>query len=117
MYLSVASVAISFYIALFTEMLDRHMEKICHEDDIFTVLRYDSSLEEVCTNLCNKWLDWDAESTCPFSPEDIKGLSSSQVQEFLTQLLEKKPLSVTKLQVMENTYKFSSVVNSEIRFR
>ncbi|KDR13370.1 leukotriene A-4 hydrolase [Zootermopsis nevadensis] len=79
--------------------------------------KYDSSLEEVCTNLCNKWLDWDAESTCPFSPENIKGLSSSQVQEFLTQLLEKKPLSVTKLQVMENTYKFSSVVNSEIRFR
>jgi hypothetical protein len=101
-YLSLTSIAISlFYIALV----------------IVSVLRYDSSLEEVCIDLCNKWLEWDADSTCPFSPVDIKKMSSGQVQEFLAQLLEKKPLCVAKLQAMENTYKFNSVVNSEIRFR
>jgi Leukotriene A4 hydrolase, C-terminal. len=44
-------------------------------------------------------------------------MSSQQVQEFLAQLLEEKPLSVAKLQAMEKTYNFNSVVNSEIRFR
>jgi len=57
------------------------------------------------------------DGTCPFKPEDIKDMSSRQVQEFLAQLLEEKPLSVAKLQAMENTYNFNSVVNSEIRFR
>jgi leukotriene-A4 hydrolase len=57
------------------------------------------------------------DGTCPFKPEDIKDMSSRQVQEFLAQLLEEKPFSVAKLQAMENTYNFNSVVNSEIRFR
>lgn len=57
------------------------------------------------------------DGVCPFKPEDIKDMSSQQVQEFLAQLLEEKPLSVAKLQAMEKTYNFNSVVNSEIRFR
>jgi hypothetical protein len=81
--------------------------------------RYDTSLQEVCTDLCFKWIQWDAieDSICPFKPEDIKNMSSSQVIEFLAQLLEEKPLSLIKLQAMENTYKLNSVGNSEIYFR
>ena len=76
-------------------------------------------MEKVCTDLCIKWVEWDAapDGVCPFKPEDIKDMSSRQVQEFLAQLLEEKPLSVAKLQAMENTYNFNSVVNCEIRFR
>jgi hypothetical protein len=44
-------------------------------------------------------------------------MSSQQVEEFLAQLLEEKPLSVAKLQAMENAYNFNSVVSCEIRFR
>jgi hypothetical protein len=114
---TITSTGISFFcIALFIEMLCMHFEKICHEN-VFTVLRYDSTLEEVCTDLCSKWLQWDGVSACPFSPEDIKNMSSGQVREFLAQLLEKNSLSLAKLQAMENTYKLNSVVNSEIRFR
>jgi hypothetical protein len=97
-----------------------HLEKIWHEKNSFTFLvRYDTSFEEVCTNLRIRWVELDevADSTCPFKPEDIKNMSSGQVQEFLAQLLEEKPLSVAKLRAMENTYKFNSVINSEIRFR
>ncbi|XP_069682260.1 leukotriene A-4 hydrolase isoform X2 [Periplaneta americana] len=81
--------------------------------------KYDTSLEEVCTDLCMKWLQWDAEAecSCPFKAEDIKNMSSRQVQEYLAQLLENKPLPLKKLQAMEDTYKFNSVINSEIRFR
>jgi hypothetical protein len=64
-------------------------------------------------------MEWDAmeDSVCPFKPEDIKNMSSGQVREFLAQLLEEKPLSLTKLQAMENTYKLNSIGNSEIYFR
>lgn len=64
-------------------------------------------------------MEWDAVAggPCPFKPEDINNMSSGQVQEFLAQLLEEKPLSLTKLQTMENTYKLNSVGNSEIYFR
>ena len=81
--------------------------------------RYDKSLEEDCTNLSKKWLKWDAaaEGPCPFKLEDLKDMSSSQVREFIAQLLEEEPLPIVKLQAMENAYKFNAVVNSEIRFR
>ncbi|KAJ9599849.1 hypothetical protein L9F63_009889 [Diploptera punctata] len=80
---------------------------------------YDKSLEEVCTNLSRKWIKWDSttESSCPFKIEDIKSMRSGQVREFIAQLLEEEPLSISKLKAMENVYKFNSVVNSEIRFR
>lgn len=77
---------------------------------------YDRSLEEVCTDLSKKWISWDT-TTSPFKLEDIKDMSSAQVREFIALLLEEDPLSVVKLQAMENAYKFNSVANSEIRFR
>ncbi|GFG38329.1 hypothetical protein Cfor_10358, partial [Coptotermes formosanus] len=81
--------------------------------------KYDNSLEKVCTDLRIKWMEWAAtpDDACPFKPEDIKDMSSQQVKEFLAQLLEEQPLSVAKLQAMENTYNFNTVVNCEIRFR
>ncbi|PNF40549.1 Leukotriene A-4 hydrolase [Cryptotermes secundus] len=81
--------------------------------------KYDTSLQEVCTGLCIKWMEWDAVAggPCPFKPDDINNMSSGQVREFLAQLLEENPLSVTKLQTMENTYKLNSMGNSEIYFR
>jgi hypothetical protein len=64
-------------------------------------------------------MEWDAVAggACPFKPEDIKNMSSGQVRECLAQLREEKPLSLTKLQAMENTYKLNSMGNSEIYFR
>jgi hypothetical protein len=96
-----------------------HFEEICHEENLFTLARYDNSLEEVCADLRDKWLEWDEQAggACPFKLEDIRSMSSGQVQEFLALLLEERPMPVAKLQAMENTYRFNSVVNSEIRFR
>lgn len=81
--------------------------------------KYDNSLEKVCSDLRIKWVEWAAvpDGACPFKSEDIKDMSSQQVEEFLAQLLEEKPLSVAKLQAMENAYNFNSVVSCEIRFR
>jgi hypothetical protein len=64
-------------------------------------------------------MEWDAMegNACPFKPEDVKNMSSGQVREFLAQLLEEEPLSLTNLQAMENTYKLNSIGNSEIYFR
>ena len=40
-----------------------------------------------------------------------------QIEEWLAQLLEEKPLSVKKLEKIDELYKLSSLMNSEIRFR
>ncbi|XP_068083792.1 leukotriene A-4 hydrolase [Anabrus simplex] len=78
---------------------------------------YHTKMGEECTNLTKKWVEWSGDGPSPFSSDDVEKLTSTQVIEFLAQLLLEKPLSVEKLKVMENVYKFNSVKNTEIRFR
>ena len=64
-----------------------------------------------------KWLDWDESTTCPFKTEDLSSFSSEQKIDFIGQLLEEEPLSVGKLEKMQELYNLSAVNNSEIKFR
>ncbi|XKL66326.1 hypothetical protein PGB90_009746 [Kerria lacca] len=78
---------------------------------------YDSTLEESCVKLANKWFEWKEEEPSEFSPNDLKDFESLQIQEFCAILLEKTPLSLHKLKLMNDLYKMNSYKNSEIRFR
>ena len=64
-----------------------------------------------------KWLEWNESTTCPFNSEDLNSFSSGQKIEFIGQLLEEEPLSVGKLEKMQEVYDLNAVNNSEIKFR
>ncbi|XP_046356909.2 leukotriene A-4 hydrolase-like isoform X2 [Haliotis rufescens] len=78
---------------------------------------YDTSLASACTTLREKWCTASDSDLSQFNADDLTPLSSMQRREFLSQLLQQPPLSVTKLQKMQEVYDFNSVRNSEIRFR
>ncbi|XP_031566571.1 leukotriene A-4 hydrolase-like [Actinia tenebrosa] len=82
--------------------------------------RYDSTLADACTKLCQRWIKASPEDLATFSSKDIEGFSSAQIIEFLAQLLYHtagNPLPLSHIEAMENAYNFSSKKNSEIRFR
>jgi len=77
---------------------------------------YDQSLAIACAELSKKWVNWNMESEpCPFTSKDMDNLSSGQRIEFLAQLLEEAPLSVEKLNKMEQLYNLNANNNSEIK--
>ncbi|XP_057377161.1 leukotriene A-4 hydrolase-like [Daphnia carinata] len=85
-----------------------------------TFVNYDDSLAVPCKALCQQWSDWNNKG-CPepvcMSPEDLKTLSPSQIQEFLAQLLLGPPLSCKTVEKMQQIYGLDSVQNAEIKFR
>ena len=62
-------------------------------------------------------MDWDENTKIEFAPQSFLSFSTWQKIEFLSQFLEESPLSVKKLQKMQELYDLSSYTNSEIRFR
>uniref|UniRef100_A0A3Q3GW40 Leukotriene A-4 hydrolase n=1 Tax=Labrus bergylta TaxID=56723 RepID=A0A3Q3GW40_9LABR len=52
-----------------------------------------------------------------FKQSDLKSLSSHQVVEFLSLLLQEDPLPLTHVKKMQDVYDLNSFMNSEIRFR
>ncbi|KAG8237599.1 hypothetical protein J437_LFUL012398, partial [Ladona fulva] len=81
--------------------------------------KYDSSLSDACTALSCRWKEWNSSSSCPFTSQDIKALTSPQKIEFLAQLLEDcaTQLTLEKVKKMQDVYDFNSYSNSEIKFR
>lgn len=81
---------------------------------------YDDSLAVPCKALCQLWSDWNNKG-CPepisMSPEDLKTLSPSQIQEFLAQLLLGPPLSCQTIEKMQQIYGLNGVQNAEIKLR
>lgn len=78
---------------------------------------FDKSLTDACSQLRRRWVDWDDSQEAPFSAADLDTLSSNQIVGFLAELLEEKPLSLTKLKKMEDVYEMNARGNAEIRFR
>ena len=70
-----------------------------------------------CRRLANQWLDWQTDTPCPFTGQEIKAFSGGQLQEFLNKLLEAAPLSVTKMEQLEELYQFDRSSNMEIVYR
>ncbi|KAK7602520.1 hypothetical protein V9T40_008109 [Parthenolecanium corni] len=79
--------------------------------------KYDTSLQEPCKLLANRWIDWKESETHTFGSEDLKSFMPEQVEEFVALLLQKTPIPVSKLLLMENLYQMNSYKNNEIRFR
>jgi len=80
--------------------------------------KFDTSLAVPCQQLKERWVNWkEATEECPFAAQDLKAFTSGQTIEFLAQLLEEKPLSIPKLEKMQQLYQLDNVQNSEIKFR
>jgi leukotriene-A4 hydrolase len=78
--------------------------------------KFNESLSVVCTELANRWANTPDGSE--FSGKDLDSFTSTQIQEFLNQLLNKpNPLSVEILKRFDEVYKMNERTNSEIKFR
>merc|ERR550519_2614745 len=77
---------------------------------------FDDSLARVCWDLAKKWQDWDPSRPAPFSDE-LKQLSSNQIQEFLGSLINSEPLPIVKMEAMSKLYSLDKSSNVEIIFR
>ncbi|GAB1606419.1 leukotriene A-4 hydrolase-like [Argonauta hians] len=78
---------------------------------------YQSSLADACQQLSEKWCSMGDGNFGQFSASDLAEFSTPQKLEFLNQLMEQDPFSLTKISNMESAYKFFSQGNSEIKFR
>ncbi|XP_064078786.1 leukotriene A-4 hydrolase-like isoform X2 [Macrobrachium nipponense] len=78
---------------------------------------FDETLAATCTDLRQRWVNWDPSKECSFVKNDLDDMSSNQISQWLAQLLECEPLSITKLEKMEELYGMSSRNNAEIKFR
>uniref|UniRef100_A0A3B4ATY4 Leukotriene A(4) hydrolase n=1 Tax=Periophthalmus magnuspinnatus TaxID=409849 RepID=A0A3B4ATY4_9GOBI len=81
------------------------------------VIMYDTTLADACIALSQKWIKAKEQDLNGFKESDIKTLSSHQLIEFLSLLLQEDPLPLTHVKKMQDLYNLNSYMNSEIRFR
>lgn len=79
--------------------------------------QYDTTLADTCITLSQKWTKATEQDLDGFQESDVKTLSSHQLIEFLSLLLQEDPLPVTHVKKMQDLYDMNSYMNSEIRFR
>ncbi|KAJ0057050.1 hypothetical protein NL108_000897, partial [Boleophthalmus pectinirostris] len=79
--------------------------------------QYDTTLADACIALSQKWIKAKEQDLEGFKESDVKTLSSSQLIELLTLLLQEDPLPLTHVKKMQDLYNLNSYTNSEIRFR
>ncbi|XP_035208388.1 leukotriene A-4 hydrolase-like isoform X1 [Stegodyphus dumicola] len=78
---------------------------------------YDCDLAKKCVELSSSWIKADDNDLAQFTFKDIENFSSHQICEFLSLLLQQEPLSVKKLEKLDEVYKIGTMKNSEIHFR
>uniref|UniRef100_A0A668AKC5 Leukotriene A(4) hydrolase n=1 Tax=Myripristis murdjan TaxID=586833 RepID=A0A668AKC5_9TELE len=79
--------------------------------------QYDTTLADACIALCKKWVMATEQDLGGFTESDVKTLSSHQLIEFLSLLLQEEPLPLSHVMKMQEAYNLNSIMNSEIRFR
>lgn len=79
--------------------------------------QYDTTMADACIALSEKWTKATENDLDGFLESDIRALSSHQIIEFLSILLQEDPLPVTHLRKMQDLYNMNSYENSEIRAR
>ncbi|XP_077450189.1 leukotriene A-4 hydrolase isoform X2 [Stigmatopora argus] len=79
--------------------------------------RYDSTLADACIALCRRWTEAKEGDLRGFGAADLEALSSHQIVEFLSLLLQEKPLPLSHVKKMQEVYDLDSRANSEVRFR
>uniref|UniRef100_A0AAX7TLZ7 Peptidase M1 leukotriene A4 hydrolase/aminopeptidase C-terminal domain-containing protein n=1 Tax=Astatotilapia calliptera TaxID=8154 RepID=A0AAX7TLZ7_ASTCA len=79
--------------------------------------QYDTTMADACNALSQKWLQAKDQDLNSFKRSDVKTLSSHQVIEFLSLLLQEDPLPLTHVKKMQEIYDLNAYMNAEIRFR
>ncbi|KAI5709036.1 hypothetical protein M8J76_008708 [Diaphorina citri] len=79
--------------------------------------KYDTSLQDVCNDLANRWISWNHTKETPFSKQDLAAFTPGQKIEFLAILLDKEMYDLPKVKSLQEVYRFNGVRNCEIRFR
>ncbi|KAJ3612580.1 hypothetical protein NHX12_020851 [Muraenolepis orangiensis] len=78
--------------------------------------KYDTTMADACIVLCCKWTKASEGDLGKFMAADLKPLSSHQVIEFLSLILQ-EPLPLSHVKRMQEVYDFNSSTNSEILSR
>ncbi|XP_054623454.1 leukotriene A-4 hydrolase isoform X2 [Dunckerocampus dactyliophorus] len=78
--------------------------------------QYDTTLADACAALSQRWIQAKEQDLSAFTQADINALSSHQLIDFLSLLLQ-EVLPVSHVKKMQEVYDFNSCTNSEIRFR
>ncbi|XP_077565883.1 leukotriene A-4 hydrolase [Stigmatopora nigra] len=79
--------------------------------------RYDTTLADACIALCRRWTAAKEADLNGFGAADLEALSSHQIVEFLSLLLQEEPLPLSHVKKMQDVYDLNSRANSEVRFR
>ncbi|GFY39975.1 leukotriene A-4 hydrolase [Trichonephila inaurata madagascariensis] len=79
--------------------------------------KYDYSMAEKCLSLSKAWLKADDNDLGQFTYKDIENFSSPQVREFLGFLEQEEPMSIKKVEKLNEVYKVGERNNAEIKFR
>ncbi|XP_056132354.1 leukotriene A-4 hydrolase [Lampris incognitus] len=79
--------------------------------------QYDTTLADACIALCQRWVKAKDGDLGGFKEADVKILSSHQLIEFLSLLLQEEALPLGHVRKMQQVYKFNDCTNAEIRFR
>uniref|UniRef100_A0A8C9Z9J2 Leukotriene A(4) hydrolase n=1 Tax=Sander lucioperca TaxID=283035 RepID=A0A8C9Z9J2_SANLU len=77
---------------------------------------YDTTLADACIALSQRWIKAKDGDLSSFKESDVKTLSSHQIIEFLSLLLQ-EPLPLTHVKKMQQLYDLNASMNAEIRFR
>ncbi|XP_003742278.1 leukotriene A-4 hydrolase [Galendromus occidentalis] len=78
---------------------------------------YKSSLAELSSKLCEKWVHADEKEIKNFEKSEFDQLNAMQKEEFFALLLESEILSKEKVAHLTALYEIESIINAEIRFR
>ncbi|XP_061124778.1 leukotriene A-4 hydrolase isoform X1 [Syngnathus typhle] len=78
---------------------------------------YDTTLADACITLCQRWVQAGERDLSGFGASDVDELSSHQLVEFLSLLLQEEPLPLSHVKKMQEVYHLNACMNSEVRFR
>ncbi|XP_061662306.1 leukotriene A-4 hydrolase isoform X2 [Syngnathoides biaculeatus] len=78
---------------------------------------YDTTLADACIALCQRWTQAKDQDLSGFSASDVKMLSSHQLIEFLSLLLQEEALPLSHVKKMQEVYDLNGRMNAEVRFR
>ncbi|XP_021433186.2 leukotriene A-4 hydrolase isoform X1 [Oncorhynchus mykiss] len=79
--------------------------------------QYDTTMADACIALCKRWVKTKEGDLGNFSEGDVKTLSTHQLIEFLSLLLQQEPLPLSHVKRMQEVYQLNAFNNAEIRFR
>lgn len=80
------------------------------------VYRYDTSFQDACVSLLNRWKQWDDLSKS-FEKSDLVKFQTTQIIQFLALLLKSDGFTLQKIMAMQKVYDFNSNGNYEILLR